>query len=215
MNPYCIVLADDYDLLRQGIKKLIETSRDIRVVGEASDGVELLDLLKKITPHMIVLDISMPNLSGLGATRKIKTIYPEVKILILSIHKGREYLCHAFASGAEGYLLKEDTDTELFSAIEAVRQGGIYMSPSFSKELANDIFETYSRKSGEPSTIPEKEILALIAEGKSRKQIAAILSISEGTVEHHRSSIMKKLNLKKIADLVTYIVCKEHLHIDT
>jgi len=145
MNPYCILLADDHILLRQGIKKIIETSEDMLVVGEAGDGFELLEVLRKITPHMVILDISMPKMGGVEATRKIKAAYPEVKILILSMHKDKEYLYHVFSAGAEGYLLKEDTDTELFSAIESIRKGGIYLSPYFSKELVRDFLEIHSR----------------------------------------------------------------------
>jgi DNA-binding NarL/FixJ family response regulator len=144
MSPYRIVLADDHVMLRQGIKKIIETSKEMEVVGEASDGLELLDLLKNITSHMVLLDISMPNVGGIEATREIKKTYPEVKILILSMHKKKEYLYHAFSAGAEGYLLKEDTDTELFTAIETVRRGGIYLSPLFSRELVDDFMEIHS-----------------------------------------------------------------------
>ncbi len=139
MNPYRIVLADDHSLLRQGIKKIIETSKDMRVVGEAGDGLDLLDLLKKITPDMVILDISMPKLKGIEATREIKAAYPEIKILILSMHKKKEYVFHVFSAGAKGYLLKEDTDTELFSAIETVRKGETYVSPLISRELAGDL----------------------------------------------------------------------------
>ena len=144
MNPYCILLADDHIPLRQGVKKIIKTSEDMLVVGEVGDGFELLEVLKKITPHLVILDISMPKMGGIEATRKIKTAYPEVKILILSMHKDKEYLYHAFSAGAEGYLLKEDMDTELFSAIESIRKGGIYLSPYFSKELVRDFLEIHS-----------------------------------------------------------------------
>lgn len=133
MVPYQIVLADDHVLLRRGLKRLIEEMGDLDVVGEASDGLELLDLLKKITPHMVILDISMPNLGGIEAARVIKMTYPQIKILFLSMHKIHEYLDHAMAAGAEGYLVKEDADTELFSAIETIRQGGIFISPLFSR----------------------------------------------------------------------------------
>ncbi len=149
MNPYRILLADDHVMLRQGIKKIIEASEEMVVVGEASDGLELLDLLKNITPHMVLLYISMPKLRGIEATREIKKTYPEIKILILSMHKKKEYLYHAFSAGAEGYLLKEDTDTELFVAIETVRRGSIYLSPLFSKELVDDLMKIYS---GNPDT---------------------------------------------------------------
>jgi len=150
MSPYRIVLADDHVMLRQRIKKIIETSTEMAVVGEASDGLELLDLLTKQTPDMVILDITMPKLRGIEATREIKKTYPEIKILILSMHKKKEYLYHAFSAGAEGYLLKEDTDTELFGAIETVRRGGIYLSPLFSRELVEDFMRTYRRNPRTP-----------------------------------------------------------------
>ncbi len=130
-TPYQIVLADDHVLLRQGLRRLIEEMADLDVVAEASDGLELLDILKKITPHMVILDISMPNLGGIEAARAIKLTYPQIKILFLSMHKTQEYLDHAMAAGANGYLVKEDADTELFSAIETIRQGRNFISPLF------------------------------------------------------------------------------------
>ena len=131
MSPYQIVLADDHALLRESLKKILEENSDLEVIGEASNGLELLNLLNlsKLNPEMIILDISMPNLNGIEATRKIKGIYPDMKILILTIHNDREYLQLAISSGAEGYLLKEDMHIELFSAIEKIRQGEVYVSP--------------------------------------------------------------------------------------
>ncbi len=211
MNPYQIVLADDHNMLRQGIKKLIQESKDLEVVGEVSDGLELLDLLKMKTPHMVILDLSMPNLRGIEATHEIKMIYPEVKILILTMHKRKEYLFHAVSAGADGYLLKEDTDKELYSAIEAIRQGGIYVSPLLSTVLTEDLIKIYrgdSKPPREPLTNRERQVLKLISEGKSNKEIAAILFISVRTVQHHRANMMKKLNVKKIADLVKYAIRK-------
>lgn len=132
--PYRILLADDHEALRQSLKNILAGTGDLEVVGEAADGLELLNLLKmsRLTPHMAIVDITMPNLGGIEATRRIKLTYPEVKVLILTIHKDQEYLHHAFSAGAEGYLLKEEANTELFSAIETIRQGGIYVSPLLS-----------------------------------------------------------------------------------
>jgi DNA-binding NarL/FixJ family response regulator len=127
-------LADDHKVLRQSLKNILAGTGDLEVVGEAADGLELLNLLKmsKLTPHMAIVDITMPNLGGIEATRRIKMTYPDVKVLILTIHKDEEYLHQAFSAGAEGYLLKEDANTELFPAIETIRQGGIYVSPLLS-----------------------------------------------------------------------------------
>ncbi|MFC1821493.1 response regulator [Thermodesulfobacteriota bacterium] len=211
MNPYRIVLADDHVMLRQGIKKIIEESKEMKVVGEASDGLELLELLKSATPDMVVLDISMPSLRGIEATREIKMTYPEVKVLILSMHRKKEYLYHSLSAGAAGYCLKEDTDTELFTAIDTIRRGGVYLSPLLSKELTQDFIEI-CRGDGklpeEPLTNREREVLKLIAEGKTNKEIAGLLFISVRTVQHHRANIMKKLKIKKMADLVKYAIRK-------
>ena len=141
-TPYRILLADDHEVLRQSLKNILAGTGDLQVVGEAADGLELLNLLKmsKLTPHMAIVDITMPHLGGIETTRRIKMTYPEVKVLILTIHKDEEYLHEAFSAGAEGYLLKEDANTELFSAIETIRQGGIYVSPLLSGRLVNDPF---------------------------------------------------------------------------
>jgi DNA-binding NarL/FixJ family response regulator len=130
-NPYRIVLADDHTLVRQGIKRILEGKCDLEVVGEACDGIELLNLLKmsKLSPHMVILDISMPNLSGIEATRRIKEMFPEIKVLILTMHKSKEYVDYATNAGADGYILKEDADKELFSSIKTIRRGGFYVSP--------------------------------------------------------------------------------------
>jgi DNA-binding NarL/FixJ family response regulator len=129
MAPYNIVLADDHHLVRQGIKKIIQEDSGMRVVGEAGDGVELMEILEKITPDMVILDISMPRLKGLAAAEKIKQLYPDIKVLILSMHRNKEYLRQAQAVGVAGYLLKEDADLALFAAIETVRQGKTFVSP--------------------------------------------------------------------------------------
>lgn len=138
-TPYRIVLADDHEMLRQSLKNILAGTGDLEVVGEVADGLELLNLLKmsKLTPHMAIVDITMPNLGGIETTRRIKMAYPYVKILILTIHKDQEYLRQAFSAGAEGYLLKEDVNTELFSAIEMIRKGGVYVSPLLSGNSIN------------------------------------------------------------------------------
>jgi DNA-binding NarL/FixJ family response regulator len=215
MHPYRIVLADDHIMLREGLKRIIKEVDDIEVVGEASDGLELLDLLKKLAVHMVILDISMPNLRGIEATREIKMIRPDVKVLILTMHKNKEYLYHAISAGAEGYLLKEDADTELITAIERIQRGGNYISPLLFEELTiDDMVKTRLGKHKPPLeslTTREREILKLIAEGKSNKEIADLLFISIRTVEHHRANLMEKLNLKKTADVVKYAIYKGYI----
>ena len=135
MDPYRIVVADDHTLVRQGVKKILEGKDDLRVVGEAGDGVELLFLLRELKPNMVVLDISMPNLQGIQTARQIKMKYPAMKILIMTMHKEREYLYEAISAGVEGYLLKEDAEKELFSAIETLRGGKGFVSPIILREL--------------------------------------------------------------------------------
>jgi len=133
MTSYNIVLADDHILVRQGIKKIILEDADMRVVGEAGDGIELLEILEKLTPDLVILDISMPRLRGLAAAAKIKQLYPNIKVLILSMHRSKEYLHQALAIGVDGYLLKEDADLALFAAITMVRQGQTFVSPLMEK----------------------------------------------------------------------------------
>ena len=212
--PFSILLADDHTMFRRGVRRIIQSISDTEVVGEASDGFELLELLKKTSPQLVIMDISMPNLRGLEATREIKIINPVVKVLILTMHKDKEYLYHAFSAGAEGYLLKEDADSELISAIDTLRRGGTYISPLLSTQLA-DLFMQKSRPGaeqlaspGELLTTREREIIKLIAEGKSSKEVADLLFISSRTVQHHRANIMRKLNIKKTADLVKYAIQK-------
>lgn len=206
---YRIILAEDHVLVREGIKKIIETFGDLEVVGEAADGAQLLQLLQTLAVDMVVLDISMPGLPGLEATREIKRRYPGVKVLILTMHKKKEYLNNAIASGADGYLLKEDAPKDLLTAINKIRQGMIYISPLLSLELAELFAESRRITWVEPSpslSPREIEIIKMIAEGKSSKEIAAILFLSFRTIQNHRTKIMKKLNLKKNVDLVKYAI---------
>ncbi len=201
MGGYRIVLADDHILIRHGLRKIIESVADLEVAGEAGDGLELLELLNGTVPHMAILDISMPNLRGIDAIAGIKMKHPDVKILILSMHK--EYLSQALSAGADGYLLKEDADSELFSAIEHIRKGKIYLSPRL-REFVGERIGGSLEPLSEPLSTRERDVLKLIAGGKSNKEIAETLFISIRTVESHRASIMGKLGLKNAADLIKY-----------
>jgi DNA-binding NarL/FixJ family response regulator len=216
-SPFRILLADDHVMFRRGVRRIIQGIDNVEVVGEASDGLELLRLLQDLDPNLVIMDISMPNLRGLEATREIKCVDPQVKVLILTMHKDREYLYHALTAGAEGYLLKEDADGELISAIETLRKGGTFISPLLSAQMC-DIFVDKYRPGGEsltapeePLTVREREIIKLIAEGKSSKEIGELLFISSRTVQHHRANIMRKLNVKKTADLVKYAIQKGYI----
>lgn len=212
-RTYRIVLADDHSLFRQGLKGLLGSAPGLEVVGEAGDGLALLALLKNRArdPDLIVLDISMPHLRGLEAIPEIRDILPDVKLLIVTMHEDKEYLYETLAAGANGYFLKKDADKELFAAIEMVRRNKIYVSPHLSADLA-DFWARGRPGSGSPvPTNREREVLKLIAEGKSNKDIAKLLFISVHTVERHRANLMAKLDLKKTADLVKYAITKGYI----
>jgi DNA-binding NarL/FixJ family response regulator len=207
MTDYKIVLADDHAMLREGIKKIINGSKGMKVVGEVSDGVVLLKMIRRSIPDMVILDVSMPKLRGIEAAQEIRKQFPEVAILILSMHKSREYLQKALAAGARGYVVKEDSGSELIHAIQTIRSGGSYLSPMMMKELADDpvgIFRNQTRLAEDPLTTREREILSLIANGKTSKEIAQLLFISIHTVNNHRKNIRHKLAIRKNADLVKY-----------
>jgi two-component system, NarL family, response regulator NreC len=212
VSPYRIVLADDHVLFRQGIKNILQKDKGLEVIGEAGDGLKLLELLNKATPDMIILDISMPNLRGIEATWEIKMILPQVKVLILSMHKDKEFVYSAISAGAEGYLLKEDADTELFAAIDKIRQKGRYISPLLLGDLTDELFQAHHKgqltPQIEPLTTREREVLKFIAEGNSNKEVADLLFISVRTVENHRANIMRKLNIKSTANLIKYAIRK-------
>lgn len=207
MQPIRVILADDHVMFRQGIKRILDDLTGVKVIGEAGDGLELLSLMRQIRPTIVILDISMPRLRGLEAAREIKAVYPDVKILILSMHRNTEYFYSAISSGAEGYLLKEDADQELITAIEKIQTGERYVSPILSGELAKEMREVrggHRRVSEEDLSVREKEILKLVAEGKTSAEVAELLCISIRTVQNHRANIMKKLHIKNTADLVRY-----------
>ncbi|MCP5108471.1 MAG: response regulator transcription factor [bacterium] len=209
-KPFRLVLADDHVIFRQGIKGLINEKKHLEVVAEAGDGLELLNLFHRgLKPDMVILDISMPNLRGIEAAEEIKSICPSVKILILTMHKSKEYLYHSISAGAHGYLLKEDSDVELFSAIDTIRSGGIFVSRLLTEELTRDLSHIYQGGAApgkDPLTSREREVLKLVAEGKTNKEIAELLFISVRTVENHRANMMNKLKLKKTADLIRYAI---------
>jgi DNA-binding NarL/FixJ family response regulator len=203
VNNFEILLADDHAIFRKGIRKIIEEVDGLAVCGEANDGMELLELLKTTHPDLIILDISMPNLRGLEATEEIKRRYPEIKILLLTMHRKKSFVQLGLKAGADGFLLKEDADSELYRAIESLKQGEKYFSPLIST-IMFDL--TQSRPETEALTKREREVLKLLAEGKKPREIADILFVSIYTVRTHRNNIMKKLKLKGVADLIRYAI---------
>lgn len=209
MNAYRIVLADDHIILRDGIKHIILEKPDLEVVGEATDGLELLLLLNKQDADMVLLDISMPGMRGLEAAREIKSCYPKMKIIILTMHKKQSYIQNALAAGVHGYLLKESTGDELLEAITCVRNGGSYISKSLSWELTSEMISFYQegkKQRKDILTTREKEVLKLVAEGRESREIASVLFISINTVNNHRANLIKKLKIKKSVDLVKYAI---------
>ena len=209
MSDYRVILADDHTLFRSGVKRILEEVPEIEVMGEAADGLQLLTLLKEMTPDLVILDISMPKMRGLEAIQEIKAAYPRVQVLILTMHKNAEYLSHALGSGAAGFLLKQDADPELMEAITTIRSGKTYLSPAIS-EVVPELLRR-QQSDGTPREVlthREREILKLLVEGKSSRQIGELLFISLRTVQNHRANIMKKLKVRGITDLIKYAVHK-------
>jgi DNA-binding NarL/FixJ family response regulator len=203
-----ILLADDHKLVRAGIRSLLQRLPDIEVVAEASDGREALRLIEEHRPQIVLMDIAMPELNGLEATRRVAKTFPDVSVIILSIYSDEEHVYQALVAGASGYLLKGAAIEELELAIRAVAQRETYLSPPVSKAV---IMEYLRRTSGDPRSAErlsprQTEVLQLIAEGKSMKQIALGLSISVKTVESHRAALMNRIGIKDIAGLVRYAV---------
>ncbi len=215
MKRYRILLADDHSLFRQGLRRILSERKDLEVAGEAGDGLELLKLLKKLTPDMVILDISMPHLRGMEAVGEIKKIHPGVQVLMLTMHNDTDYLFQAISAGADGYLLKEDAEKDLFFAIDMVSRGRIYISRFLAEQSRQDWAQMRRGKRPRPShemlTVRERQVLKLIAEGRSSKEIGEILSISHRTAERHRANIMRKLDLNRTVDLIKYALNKGYV----
>ena len=201
MEPYRIVLADDHVLFREAMRKAIGDTKGLAVVGGVADGLELMEFLKHTRPDLIILDLTMPNLSGLEAAKEIKQLYPEVKILILSMHKSKGCLKGAFWVGVNGYLLKEDAFHDLMSAIETIRSGKEYISPRLT-DLLSDM--DLQQKTEERLSRQETIVLSLIAEYLTDEEICDRLFISIGTFRNHLFSIKNKLNIKTRPHLIKY-----------
>ncbi len=207
-----IMIIDDHAMFRAGIRALLESQDNLHIVGEASDGLDGLHQATRMQPHLIITDLSMPNLNGTEAIAAIKKRIPNAKILVLTVHKVEEYIHAALKAGADGYILKDDSQDDLITAIQQVLAGKTYLSPSICKNVVNGYLNPQSDKTAmlkpgrESLTMRELQILKLIAEGNKNKQIAALLSISSKTVEKHRSNLMKKLDLHDISSITAYAI---------
>ena len=210
MKKLRVLLAEDHTIVRQGIAALLGAESDMEVVGEASNGLEAIELAKQIVPDVVLMDIGMRHLNGLEATREIKRLIPATKILILTMHDSEEWIFQILKAGASGYLIKDSAMTDLTLALRAVCQGDSYLSPSISKM----VIEEYIRKaeSGEKRRVEnllsgrETEILQRIAEGNSIPEISNALCISKKTVEAHKTHIMEKLNIRDKVGLIKYAI---------
>jgi DNA-binding NarL/FixJ family response regulator len=206
-----VVLVDDHALVRQGFRRILEDEEDILVVGEAGDGAETLNVLRAQQPHVVVLDMSMPEMNGLQVTREILKQFPGTRILILSMYSDEQYVRNAIDAGAHGYILKGSNGPDMVRAVRAVAAGQQHVSP----ELSGALIRAWQTKNTQGETDPydrltqrEKQVLQLIAQGKSNKEIAVLLDLSVNTVAVHRANLMNTLQLHKAAELVLFAVKK-------
>ena len=218
MRRINVLLAEDHTLVRKGLRALLDEEDEIRVIAESSDGRDAITKVEAYRPDVILMDISMPMLSGLEATRQICERYPDARILILTVHANEEYIVQALRAGAAGYLLKEAAPTDLIRAIRVVHQGGAFLSPTISRSVIKDYVEKTELLTGETRydrlTNREREVLQLIAEGHPIKDIAALLSISDKTVRTHRKHLMNKLDIHNTPELTLYALRHGLISID-
>ncbi len=201
-----VLVADDHGIVREGLRRLLEPESDVRVSCEAGDGREVLEQVERNKPEVVVLDITMPRLGGLETLERIRAKHPGVKVILLSVHSDPPFIQSAISLGADGYVLKNGRAEEVVTAIRAVTRGGSYFSPAVAREIVEQLRQPREAKS-EPFTLlsgREREVLHLIAEGLSAKEVATELNISTKTVEAHRTSLMRKLGVRKATELVRY-----------
>ena len=212
MNPVRILLADDHTVMRNGLRLLLERQPHLRVVGEAADGRQAVALSESANPDVVVMDIGMPNLNGIEATRQIVSHRPRTAIAILSMHSDESYVIRALKAGARAYLLKDSAEADLLAAVRALTEGKSFFSPAISKILVEDYMRQLESRGAEDTyellTNREREILQLLAEGRTNKDVANMLNLSLYTVETHRTHILQKLNLHSVPELILYAVRK-------
>jgi DNA-binding NarL/FixJ family response regulator len=207
-----VLLAEDHTLVRQGFRRILEDDPRITVVGEARTGIEAIEQCKELKPDVVVMDLSMPELGGLEATAEVLKANPQIKVVILSMYSNEAYVRKAFELGAKGYILKNAIEVDLTRAVMALAEGQAYFSPGVShivlESMKAGTFQGTSQDPYEKLTLREKEVLQLIAQGKSNKEIATLLNISVNTVAVHRARVMETLNLHRTAELVLFAVKK-------
>ena len=209
-RPIKIFLADDHTIVRQGLAKLLEAESDLEVIGEAEDGREAVNKVQKLNPDVVIMDIAMPLLNGIEATRQIKKILPQTKIIILSMHSHDRYISELIGLGASGYLLKDSTGGEIIKAISAAVKGDVYLSPTISRRVIDDYLTLKKTSSREDLYAKlsnrEREVFQMIAEGRSTKEVSDILCVSPSTVKTHRANIMEKLKIENISQLIQFAI---------
>ncbi len=216
MNKIRILLADDHTVMRAGLRSLLEREPDLSVVAEASDGRQAVELADVHEPDVVIMDVGMPALNGIDASRQIIARHPRTSVVILSMYSDESYVLRALKSGARAYLLKDSAEADLMRAIRAVSEGKSFFSPAVSRMLLEDYVRQLKERGEEDTydllTTREREILQLLAEGKSNKDVAHILNLSLYTVETHRAHILQKLGLHTVPDLILYAVRKGIIH---
>ena len=218
MNKIRVLLVEDHTIVRKGLRSLLDGEAGIEVIGEAEDGREAVEKVQQLLPDVVLMDIAMPGLNGLEATRQIKKRFPEVQVLILTMHANEEYIFQILRAGASGYVVKQVAPTELISAIRAAYRGESFLSPSISKKVIQEYIRQAEAMGEENSydrlTDREREVLQLIAEGHSNREIAELLHISAKTVQTHRAHLMDKLDIHSTAELTQYAIRKGVISVD-
>lgn len=208
MTPIRVLLADNHTLVRAGLRALLESLDAVQVVAEANDGREALRLIEAHRPDVVLMDVAMPEMNGLEATARVVKEFPAVRVIILSMHANEEYVLQALRAGAVGYVLKDSGVSELELALRSVSKGDTYLSPAVSKHVVSDYVRRIGGESSSPSQLTprQREILQLLAQGRSVKEMAQLLHISVKTVETHRAQLMERLNIHDVAGLVRYAI---------